>query len=192
MKKNWILGISAALAGLLLLICPGFSIKLLIVLFGLTLIIEGFYGAITERKLFENETFQKTTLYKSIASIIIGLLAIIMPLTLAGVAWKVMTYVLAIYLVVAGVTGFFASSKLNNIDANESNPNPDRKSLTWENAITLAAGIILFVIGPEKLGVAIVRIVGAVSLVIGILSILILVLQKDKTVKATDIEVKDE
>lgn len=192
MKKNWILGISAALAGLLLLICPAFSIKLLIVLFGLTLVIEGFYGAITERKLFENEIFQRTTLYKSIASIVIGLLAIIMPLTLAGAAWKVMTYVLAVYLIVAGVAGFFASSKLNNIDATEANPNPDRKGLTWENALTLAAGIILFIIGPEKLGVAIIRIVGAVSLAIGILSILVLVLSGKDTVQATDIEVKDE
>lgn len=193
MKKNWILGISATVAGLLLIICPAFCIKLLVVLFGLTLIIEGFYGAITERKLFENEVFQKTTLYKSIASIFIGVLTIVMPLAVAGIAWKVMIYVLAVFLVVSGVAGFFASSKLKQIGSDDTNEVPDRKNLTWENALTLAAGIVLFIIGPDKLGVTVIRIVGAVVLIVGILSILLIVLQKNdgNEVKA-DYEVKDQ
>lgn len=189
MKKNWIIAISTLIAGLLLLIFPRFCVRIVVVLLGLTAVLEGFYGIITERTLFENEFFQKTTLLKSIGNIIIGILAIVMPLALAGTAWTVMTYVLAIYLLISGCAGFFASSKLKTLDSDVA---VERKQLTLENALTLAAGILLFIIGPEKLGMAVIRIIGALALTGGVIAVLVIVLQKNKEVKADNIVIKDD
>lgn len=185
MKKNWIIGGAVALAGLLLLIFPHFCVKLIVSLLGLTAVIEGFYGIISERNLFENEIFRKTILYRSIGNIVIGLLAIVIPLALAGAAWAVMTYVLAVFLIGSAAVGFYASSVLKDVES-------DRKQLTIENIITLAAGILLFVIGPEKLGSVILRIIGLVVMLLGAAYILILVMDKKREVAVSEIEVKDD
>ncbi len=190
MKRNWIIGISAFIAGLLLLISPTFCVKLILVLFGLTTIVEGFYGIITERTLFDNQFFQKTTLYKSIGNIVIGVLAIVMPLAIAGAAWAVMTYILAIYLIISACAGFIASSKLKQISTDEDASST--KQLSWENIITLASGVLLLVIGPAKLGSMILRIIGLVALIVGAGFILIQILDRKKEVKASNIEVKDD
>jgi len=189
MKRNWIIGISTSVVGLLLLISPAFCVKIILVLFGLTAIVEGFYGIIAERNLFEDVFFQKTTLYRSIGNIVIGLLAIIMPLAVAGAAWTVMTFILAFYLIISGFAGFFASSKLGQSAESEAS---DRKQLQLENIITLASGILLLVIGPAKLGSLVLRIIGAAALVIGIGLMIILVLEKKREVKVTDVEVTDD
>lgn len=190
MKRNWIIGISAFIAGLLLLISPSFCVKLIVVLFGLTAIVEGIYGIINERKLFENQFFQKTTLYRSIGNIVIGVLVIVMPLTIAGTAWAVMTYVLAIYLIISACTGFVASSKLKQNE--EAQNNGSTKQLSWENIITLASGVLLLVIGPAKLGSMILRIIGLAALIVGAGFILVQVLDHKKQIKASDVEVKDD
>ncbi|MCQ2573192.1 MAG: DUF308 domain-containing protein [Treponema sp.] len=189
MKRNWIIGISTSVAGLLLLISPSFCIKLILILFGLTAVIEGIYGIISERELFDDVFFQKTILYKSIGNIIIGLLSLIMPLTIAGVAWTIMTYVLAFYLLISGCAGFLASSKVKQTNESEKD---DSKELKIENIITLASGILLLFIGPEKLGTLILRILGAVSLIIGICFILVQVLEKKKEKVITDVKVSDD
>lgn len=191
MKRNWIIGISAAIAGLLLLIVPQFCVKLILVLFGLTAVIEGIYGIISERKLFDNDFFQKTTLYKSIGNIVIGLLAIVMPLTLAGAAWAVMTFILAFYLIISGCAGFLATSKIKLNDS-EAQGEADGKQLKLVNIVTLASGILLLVIGPAKLGSMILRIIGVVALLVGAGFILIQVIEHKKEIKITDVEVRDE
>lgn len=189
MKKNWIVGISASVVGLLLLISPAFCVKIIVVLLGLTACVEGFYGIISERSLFENVFFQKTTLYRSIGSIVVGLLAVIMPLALAGTAWTVMTFILAFYLILSGLAGFFASSKLKQ--DGDSTPE-SQKQLTWENLITLGSGILLLVIGPAKLGTFILRIIGLAALLVGIGFLVVQFLDHKKEVKVTDVEIKDD
>jgi len=189
MKKNWIVGISASVVGLLLLISPAFCVKIIVVLLGLTACVEGFYGIISERSLFENVFFQKTTLYRSIGSIVVGLLAVIMPLALAGTAWTVMTFILAFYLILSGLAGFFASSKLKQ--DGDSTPE-SQKQLTWENLITLGSGILLLVIGPAKLGTFILRIIGLAALLVGIGFMVVQFLDHKKEVKVTDVEIKDD
>ena len=189
MKSNWLIGISACVAGLLLLISPSFCIKLIIVLFGLTAIIEGLYGIITERKLFDNLFFQKTTLYKSIGNIVVGALTIVMPLAIAGTAWAVMTYVLAVYLILSSCAGFVASSKIKQTQKSEEKT--DMKQLSIENIVTLAAGLILLIIGPAKLGSMILRIIGLISLVIGVGFIVAQIMEKNKKIIVTDVKVSD-
>ena len=166
MKTNWIIGGSIVLAGLLLLIVPEFCVKIILILFGIGAVAEGVYGITAERKLVDNDIFQKIMLYKSIGNIVIGILSILMPLAIAGVAWTVMTYVLAVYLVVAALSGFFATSQLKNTDV-------DRKQFTFENLIVLAAGVLLFVIGPKNLGAAILRIIGIAAILAGGIYILV-------------------
>lgn len=189
MKKNWIIGISASVVGLLLLISPAFCVKIIVVLLGLTAVIEGFYGIISERTLFENDFFKKTILYRSIGSIVIGLLAVIMPLALAGTAWTIMTFILAFYLIVSGCAGFFAASKLKQ--DGENSPE-SQKQLTWENLITLGSGILLLVIGPEKLGTFILRLIGLAALLVGIGFLVVQIIEHRKEVAVTDIEIKDD
>lgn len=185
MKTNWIIGGSIVLAGLLLLIVPEFCVKIIVILFGVGAIAEGVYGITTERNIVDDELFQKTILYKSIGNIVIGVLAVLMPLAIAGAAWTIMNYVLAIYLIVAAAFGFFASSKLKDTDV-------DRKQFTYENLIVLGAGILLIVIGPKKLGVAILRIIGIAAILAGGVYLLLQIKNQKNNLVVADAEVSDD
>lgn len=182
--KNWFIGGLIILAGLLLLIGSKFCIKVMVIAMGVGAVVDGVYSLINEKNIFEDKVFQTSIMVKSIVSIVIGVMAVIFPLAIAGAAWGVMTYLLAIFLVVSAVCGFFASSKLKDMDV-------DRKQLIRENSICLLAAVLLFLIGPEKLGIAIVRIAGFVAILAGVIYIVFQIREK-KSIIVVNAEVKDE
>lgn len=161
MKKfNKFLGAVLAALGLLVIIFPSFWIKIIVVLLGAGAICYGVYNIVVAKNVFENTKFTNIILIKSIASIMIGTLAVVLPLAFANTVLKLMIFVLALYLIVASGIGFYSVSLLKDTGV-------DRKKYIWENLVLLVAAVLLFLISPEKLGSAIVRIIGIVALVAG-------------------------
>lgn len=161
MKKwsKFLGGILAAL-GILVVIFPAFWIKIIVVLLGAAAVVYGIYNILVTKKVFENSRFTNVILVKSIVSIMVGTLAVVVPLAFVNTIWKVMMYILAVYLIVAGVMGFYSVTLLKDSSI-------DRKKYVWENLILFVVAVLLFLISPEKLGTAIVRIIGVATFIAG-------------------------
>ena len=77
------------------------------------------------------------------------------------VIWTVITYVLAVYFVIYAISGFFISSYTKDLDSEI------RRRITTESMIYLLIAILLFVLPIGAVIETIIRIAGAVAIVVG-------------------------
>ena len=189
--KNIILGICLAVIGLLMAAMPSACIKAVVVIVGLVAICGGGYNLFVDYKKTTNPQLKTSILVKSIASIVIGLIAVICPFALLKTAasiWNIITYILAVYLILFSFYGFFTASKMR-----ESSPE-EHKRIIKESLISLLIAILLFVIPIENVGRTFVRIIGIAGLAIGVVLIIIEIAVSKRTVvvKAEDAVVVDD
>lgn len=190
-KKNIILGAVLAVVGLLMAIMPATCIKAVVVLVGLAAAAIGIYNLFTTYKTVENPELKKTILIKSIISIIIGVVAVVFPFALLKTVtsiWKIISFILGVYLVLYAIFGFYSAVKLKDASAE------DKKKNIKESFTSLLVAVLLFIIPIETVGTTFVRIIGIAGLVIGVfLVILEVVISKRTTVaKAEDVTVSDD
>ena len=176
MKKwNMYYGIIMALVGLLVIIFPAFWVKVVVILLGLAAVAYGIYGLKYNKSIFENTMYERTILIKSIASIMIGVMAILFPLAIGNAAWTAMIWVLIIYLILAAIMGFYAAALLKESGI-------ERKRYFIENLSLLAVAVILILISPKALGTAILRIIGVAAMIAGAGIILFEIFSKKKEI----------
>ena len=176
MKKwNMYYGIILALIGLLVIIFPAFWVKVVVILLGLAAVCYGIYGLKFSKSIFENTMYERTILIKSIASIVIGAMAILFPLAIGSAAWSAMIWVLIIYLILAAIMGFYAAALLKDSGI-------ARKRYFLENLGLLVAAVLLILISPKSLGSAILRIIGALAVLAGAGLVVFEVLSKKKEI----------
>lgn len=183
-KYDWLFGALLAVLGLLIIIMPKFWICAIVILLGLALIVYGIYNLKITRALFDSNRYKKSILIKGIANISIGAFAILFPIAFGNAVWAGMVYMLAIYLIVSSAIGFYSVTLLKDSDVN-------RKTYVWENLTLLIIAVVLFIISPNKLGLAIVRIIGILVMIIGGI-LAILGVKSTKEIDVQDAEVKDE
>ena len=185
--KRWYLfsGILAAILGLLVIIFPQFWIRLVVVIIGLAAIGYGIYCIKFTKAVFDDSYYKKTILIKSIVSIIAGVMAVLFPLAIGGAAWSAMIWVLIIYLLLSAAAGFYAAALLKDSGV-------ERKRYIIENLLLLATAVILILISPRSLGNAIIRLIGIITLVAGVVLIVFDVFSAKDEVKADVVDVKDE
>lgn len=162
MKKWYLLsGILIFGLGLSFVIFPPFWSKVVVILLALGSIAYGIYNLVYTKKILENTIYEKTILIKSIASILIGFVALIFPLAIGNAVWTAMIIILIIYLIISALLGFYAAALLKNSGI-------ERKRYFLENLVLLAIAVVLILISPEKLRNAIMRIIGIVFMVGGV------------------------
>lgn len=181
-KDSLFLGIILAVAGLCMLIFPRGCIKAVVILLGIESLLNGMYQLLYTRKLFPDTTFQYSVLIRGMLSIVVGLLALSLPLRFAAVMWSVMLYVLAIYLLVGSGLLIFSIGKLRDTSV-------DRKQFVLEALISVVIALIMIII-PIKLGTSLIRIGGIVIFLIGAAYILLYV--KNRPEVREPIEVMDD
>lgn len=177
MKRFYLFsGILAAILGLLIIIFPAFWIKLVVIVIGLAAILYGIYSLKVTKPIYDDSYYKRSILIKSIISIVAGLTAVLFPLALGNAAWTIMTWILIIYLLISAAIGFYAAALLKDSGL-------DRKRYIIENLLLLAIAVLLILISPRTLGAAIVRLIGIISLVAGIILILFDVLSSHNKVE---------
>ncbi len=159
-KWNFLIGGILAVLGILLIIFPQACVKVVVIALGLGSIADAVYNLIYTRKLFADIGLGLPVVVKSIAGILVGVLAVVLPLAFAGTMWTVMIYVLAVYLVLYSLTGFYYCARLRNTGI-------ERRNIILENFTCLLAAVLLFIIPTEVLGVIVIRVIGAVSVILG-------------------------
>ncbi len=162
MKRLYLFwGILAAILGLLVIIFPVFWIRLIVIIIGLASIGYGIYSLKFTKALSEVSAYKRSILIKSIASIVIGVLAVLSPLAIGAAAWTAMIWMLIIYLLVSAIIGFYAVALLKDTEV-------ERKRYIIENFLLLAVAVALFLISPRDLGKALIRLIGIVVMVGGL------------------------
>ena len=187
MRGNMILGILTAIIGLLVAVNPETSLEVIVVLLGVSAIVNSFYSLKSVRILSDDSAFRKTVIVRSLVGLIAGLVAVIFPFAMADIIQRVVKLLLVVlgcYLVVSAILGFVMLSRLSG--APES-----KKNLLVEIMCSILIAVFLFIL-PADFGVRIIRILGIVLAVFGALYTLY-AFRKKKVVKLNtdDVTVND-
>lgn len=161
--KNFVFGILTAVIGLIVVIFPKRSIEVVVILLGICAIISGIYNLIKVYKISENPEFRKVVLVRSIISIVLGILAVVLPFAFIKVIEtivKVLLYVEAVYLILSAFAEIFMVEKLKSENANV-------KNLQLEILGSILIAVLLFLLAAN-FGETVVRILGVVCMIAGI------------------------
>lgn len=160
-KNKLFLGFMTAALGLFLLISPDTFISFFVILLGLAAIIDGVFILAATRDLIIDPQYKLIVTVRGVLSLVVGLLAVVLPVAVAAVVWKAMAYTLAIYLLVSVGMQLYTITKLHR------NGIMIRQSLI-EVASSLVLALVLFVIPVQEAEHLLVRLFGIVLLVIGV------------------------
>ena len=158
-KNNIVIGSILAVAGLLMVIIPHQCVKAVVIMLGFGSAANGVYTLVYTRKLVPDISFQYVIISRAMMSIVVGLLAFLLPLTVAKAMWTAMIYVLAVYLLVYAGMVLYAVGLLKNAHI-------ERRQFVLDAFIAFAAAIAMFII-PAKIGIAFVRLSGAALILAG-------------------------
>ena len=160
-RKTYIgIGILSIIIGLMMLIVPEQCIKAIVVILGIFSIGNGIFNLFSIRKLIADSNFVKAITIRGAISILVGVLAIFLPLVFAGILWTVMVYSLAFYLLISSGMEIYSTIKMNQFGINT-------KPYIAEIIGSIVIAIILLII-PAKIGTLIVRLLGLAIMIIGI------------------------
>lgn len=166
--KNYSLAVLIALMGLVMLIWPEFCIKIVVVIAGLAVIVNGCFTLKNYYNFVDDSGYKKSLLIKCIMSIVIGLVAVLFPFILmksVAAIWTIITYVLAVFFIVYSIISIFSVSLLKDVEANF------KRRVVSESIIYLLIAVILFVIPVGSVIATIFRVAGIVALVVSALMI---------------------
>ena len=160
-KNKLCLGFMTAALGLFLLISPDTFISFFVILLGVAAVIDGVFILATTRDLIIDPQYKLIVTVRGVLSIVVGLLAVILPIAVAAVVWKAMAYTLAIYLIISAGMQIYTITKLHR------NGIMIRQSMI-EVMSSFVLALVLFIIPAQTAGHFIVRLFGIVLLVIGV------------------------
>ena len=179
--------------GFMLSIFTKFSIKIIVIALGAGAIVKGLYDFFKLRKLSSDPIFNRLILIRSLASLLVGLLAVFLPLaffTTAETIIRVLLYLLAVFILASGFMQFFFAAKLEPEDIHI-------KPMRIEAVSSVFVAIFLFVIATINI-TGIIRIVGILLVVFGVLYVIYLwrhralVINPDSVQDAAEDDVEEE
>ena len=184
-KNKFFLGFMTAALGLFLLISPDTFISFFVILLGVAAIIDGVFILATTRDLIIDPQYKLIVTVRGVLSIVVGLLAVILPIAVAAVVWKAMAYTLAIYLLVSSAMQLYTITKLHR------NGIMVRQSMI-EVLSSLVIALVLFIIPAQTAGHFIIRLFGIVLLSIGIGLIVIQWRNRPEVIVPDSVQTVDE
>lgn len=163
-NRNWVLGyIVGALIvalGIFVMFQQESFLRFFVVMLGLFVALSSAVQLIGLSSYRLNPFFHRTTLVRTILSIVIGVFAVVLPLTAAKISWTVMLYMMA------SVLGL--SALISIIDAILTARGGNfRLSLLADGLFSLIISILLFAF-PEQIGTIMLKVVGLVIIISGL------------------------
>ncbi len=150
-------------------------------------VITGTSSLVTLNKYSFNKFNRNSTLIKGVASIIIGVLAVILPITIGGALWRTVLYVLAVQLLLSAIVVIVDAFAVRLLGLS---PAP----LFLEGVVSLVVSILLF-ISPKTIADLLVTILGValivVAVAIGVIAFVIRKKRFSQTIEAVEVEIED-
>ncbi len=190
MKGRWIVHLMIAilivLVGIFILVRQDLFKQILVIALGILAVITGIISLATMRRYNFGKFNHGSTLLKGVLGIVIGMLAIIMPLATGEAAWTIILYVLAAQLVLSAIVLFIDSFAVKSA-------NFPAAPLVSEGIVSLVFAAILFLF-PRDVANLLVTILGITVLIVGVtLALLAITFRKrgTTTVEAVEVEVDE-
>ncbi len=158
-KSEIVMAALIAVIGLMIFAAPAVFIKVIVIILGIVSIINGSINIMTVSALIDDSHFKHDVLIRGWSSVIVGILAVALPLVFAATMWTIMLYVLAVYLVISSGMEFYAVSCLKKAGISV-------KQYVVEAFLTLLFAVLLFII-PGKIGILLVRIIAVLFMLTG-------------------------
>ncbi len=159
-KSYSVLGIIFVLTGLIMLFVPEGFIQAVMVSLGVAAFSNGVYILVKSRHLIDARPFSNVMTVRAVLSMVVGLVAIVLPLALAGTLWLIVSWILAGYLVLSAALQIYGIVKLREAGI----PAP---LFYYETGVSLVLALILFFM-PGTIGITLIRIAGAMVLLGGL------------------------
>ncbi|MCR4900209.1 MAG: DUF308 domain-containing protein [Treponema sp.] len=176
--KNIVLGAVLAILGIIMVAIPDACIKAAVVLVGAAAVAFSVYNLLVVYKQSQDAAFKKTILIKGIVTFVVGLIAVVCPFVLVktvATIWKIISFVLAVYLILYGGLSVYSSAKLRTSFPLEA------RRLIFEALICVAIAVLLIIIPIESFGRNLVRVVGLGGLMIGLIMIVVEIIVTRRT-----------
>lgn len=158
-NTNYIIAALMGIIGLLMLLAAEGIVQVLVVVLGIYAIIAGITVIFAFAGLSADKTYRSACYLRGIVSVIVGLVCVVLPLSIAKSAWQIFVYIFAFYSLFSAVSNLVILFKARNLDINQYNV----KRNFIEIGILFVLSIILFLL-PRDFGFTIIRIGGAILL----------------------------
>lgn len=113
---NLLLSFLAALVGILIVIFPQNSIQFVVIILGIAALVKGLLDILKVRTVSEDSVFKRTVVLRGILSIVMGLVAITLPIALFNTAQavvRILLHILALYMLICALGSFVLTVRLN-------------------------------------------------------------------------------
>ena len=160
MNPRIFLGILSAVVGLLAVLNPQSSIEAIVILIGISAIVNGINSILRVKDFSFSPYFERTVIIKSVAGILLGILAVILPFAFFSMIQKIVRiflYIQAAFLLLSAITEFILIFGTEN-----------SAPFTAEAFCSIFIAILLFML-PADFGVKLVRAAGVLILISGII-----------------------
>lgn len=195
MKQNrwlvhFLLAIILLAAGIFILVRKELFKQVFIMAIGVVAIVFGTVSLASISKYALGKFTRGITLVKGVLSLIIGVLAIVMPLATGEAIWTILIYILAAQMSLSAIITIFDALAIRSKGF-------PIAPLLWEAFISLLFALILFMF-PQSIANLVVTILGLIIIVIGLtIGILALTISRravrvETDVKNVEVEVIDE
>lgn len=174
------------LIGIFLMFQQDSFVRVFISLLGLFLVGSG-VSSLLALKNYELGSRSKTaTLIQALLSVVVGLVAVIVPLSTAAVSWTILLYIIAVELIFSAIISFFDALLLRKSSISVS-------GLLTEGVFSLFVAVLLFAF-PEAIGTMLLKLIGAVLIALGLGMLIwsLRIRQINKQFSSTTIESKAE
>ncbi len=159
--RNWwaiaLRGLAAVLFGLAALIWPGLTVRVLILLFGAYVLVDGIFAVIGSIRAAERHRRWWPHLIEGVAGIVVGLIAFFLP----GLTAVALLFLIAAWAIVIGIFEIIAAIQLRHVISTE--------WLLGLGGIASLAFAILLIARPGVGALAVVWIIGAYAITFGVI-----------------------
>ncbi|MGI6432631.1 MAG: hypothetical protein ACOXZ4_02030 [Sphaerochaetaceae bacterium] len=162
--KHWIvlllIGLIIVAGGVALLIRADLFKQIIIIALGAAAVLAGIRSLVIMSRYSFGRFNASVTLIKGVLGIIVGVLAVVMPLATAETVWTFFIYVLAVQMIIASFSAFSDAIALKRLGFGAS-------FFIWEGAVSLALACILFLF-PKGIADILITIIGVVIIAVGV------------------------
>ncbi len=164
MRSYLVAGIIFTITGLIMVFAPQGFIGAVVISLGVAAFVSGLYTFTRFRTELDDPIFRRTLTIRAILGMVIGIIAIILPLALAGTVWVLTAYILAAHLIISAVLEIYAVTRMKESGL-------DTTGYLYEAIASIGIALILIVF-PGSTGIFLVRVAGILVVLTGVASIL--------------------
>ena len=175
-------GSMLVILGIFLMFQQESFVRFFISLLGIFLVGSGVSSLLALKKYELGARSKLATLIQALLSIVVGLVAVIVPLSTAAVSWTLLLYVIAVELVFSAIISFLDALLLRKTSFSVS-------GLLTEGVFSLFVAVLLFAF-PQAIGDMLLKLIGVVLIATGLGMLLwsIRVRKLNRQFKASTIE----